>query len=108
MANLYNSAKEGVDTNDVLSFPTECLGWKYRNLSVLIQLICSYQEEQSNADDRAVDTTIDSTSKTFDRHEEFLASHFISWRQGKFSWLEMVLANRAQRSPVLVQTRAHE
>ena len=23
MANLYNSAKEGVDTNDVLSFPTE-------------------------------------------------------------------------------------
>ena len=22
MANLYNSAKEGVDTNDVLSFPT--------------------------------------------------------------------------------------
>ena len=47
--------------------------------------------QQSNADDRAVDTTIDSASNTFDRHEEFVASDAISWRQGKFPWLEMVL-----------------
>ena len=40
---------------------------------------------------RAVDTSIDSTSNTFDRHEQFVASDSISWRQGKFSWLEMVL-----------------
>ena len=42
--------------------------------------------QQSNADDRAVDITIDSTTNTFDRHEEFVASDAISWRQGKFSW----------------------
>ena len=47
--------------------------------------------QQSNADDRAVDTTIDSTRNAFDRHEEIVASDAISWRQGKFSWLEMVL-----------------
>ena len=46
---------------------------------------------KSNADDRAIDTTIDSTSNTFDRHEKFVASDSISWRQGKFSWFEMVL-----------------
>ena len=28
---------------------------------------------------------IDSNSSTFDRHEEFVASDSISWRQGKFS-----------------------
>ena len=33
---------------------------------------------------RAVDTTIDSTSNTFDRHEEFVASGSKSLRQGKF------------------------
>ena len=32
---------------------------------------------------------IDSISNTFDRHEEFVASDVTSWRQGKFSWLEM-------------------
>ena len=40
---------------------------------------------------RANDATIDSTSNTFDRHQEFVASDSISWRQGKFSCLEMVL-----------------
>ena len=57
---------------------SECLGRKDRILA----------EQQSNADDRSVDTTIDSTSNTFDRHEEFGASDATSWRQGKFSWLE--------------------
>ena len=74
---------------------TECLGRKDRILAELIQLTCSCQEEQLAAVEcrrqRAVDTTIDSTSNTFDRHEEFVASDAISWRQGKFSWLEIVL-----------------
>ena len=61
----------------------ECLGRKDRILPVLIQVICSCQEEQvqqSNADDRAIDTTIDSTTNTIDRHEEFVACDSISWR----------------------------
>ena len=36
-------------------------------------------------------TNVNDLSNTFDRHEEFVASDAISWRQGKFSWLEMVL-----------------
>ena len=46
----------------------------------------------------AVDTSIDSTSNTFDRHEEFVPSDAISWRQGKFSWLEMVLLDCSAQS----------
>ena len=38
-----------------------------------------------------MDTIIDSTSNTSDRNEEFVASDSISMRQGKFSWLEMLL-----------------
>ena len=41
--------------------------------------------------EQSIDTTIDSTSNTFDRHEEFVTSDSISWRHGKFSLLEMVL-----------------
>ena len=62
---------------------------------VLIQLTCSCQEEHWQWS-RAVDTTIDSTSNTFDRREEFVASDAISWRPGKFSWLEMVLLDCEQ------------
>ena len=54
--------------------------------------------QQSNADDRAVDTTIASTSNTADRHEEFVARDAISWRQGRFSWLEMVLVDYSARN----------
>ena len=57
--------------------PSKCLGWKDGNLQVPNQLICSCQEEQlaaANADDRAIDTTVDDTSDTVDRHEEFVAS----------------------------------
>ena len=64
---------------------TECLGRKDRNLAELIQLTCSCQELA------VVESSRHSTSNTFDRHEEFVASDSISWRQGKFSWLEMVL-----------------
>ena len=35
MANLYNSAKEGVDTTDVLSFPTESVVRNTRGEQVL-------------------------------------------------------------------------
>ena len=72
---------------------TECLGRKDRNLPVLLQLSAVAKRsnwQQLNADCRAVDTTIDSTCNTFVRHEEFVASDSMSWRPGKFSWLEMV------------------
>ena len=52
----------------------------------------------------ANDATIDSTSNSIDRHEEFVVSDSISWRQGKFSLLEMVgpslIAVRAIRKPL--------
>ena len=69
---------------------TECLGRKDRNLAVLIQLTCSCQEEQLAVVESIRHHESDSTSNTFDRHEEFVASGTISWRQGKFSWLDMV------------------
>ena len=59
--------------------------WRYWSNSLAVAKRSNWQSS------RAVDTTIDSTSNTFDRHEEFVASDSISWRQGKFSWLEMVL-----------------
>ena len=83
---------------------TECLGRKDRILAELIQLTCSCQKEQlADADDRAVDTTIDSTSNTFERHEEFVATDAITWRQGKFSWLEMVLLDCSASSKQLYE-----
>ena len=63
---------------------TECLGRKDRILAELIQLTCSCQVEQL----AAVECRRQS-SRHHNRHEEFVASDAISWRQGKFSWLEM-------------------
>ena len=65
---------------------TECLGRKDRNLLVLtdpidLSVVAKRSDWQQS---RAVDTTIDSTSNTFDRHEEFVASDSISQREGKF------------------------
>ena len=63
----------------------------YRNRKVVAEQVLQSTECLGRKDRKVVDTTIDSTSNTFDRHEEFVASDSISWRQGKFSWLEMVL-----------------
>ena len=59
--------------------------WRYWSNWSAVTKRSSWQ--QSNA----IDTTIDSTRNTCDRHEELVASDSISWRQGKFSWLELVL-----------------
>ena len=34
---------------------------------------------------------VNAISNTFDRHKEFVAGNSISWRQGKFCWLEMIV-----------------
>ena len=60
---------------------TECLGRKDRSLAALIQLTCSWQEEHLAVVE--VDTTIDSTSNTVDRHEEFVASDSISFMEAR-------------------------
>ena len=38
---------------------------------------------------------VNDTSDTFDRHKEFVARDSIQWRQGKFSFLEMVFLDRS-------------
>ena len=77
---------------------SECLGRKNRNLAVLIQP--PGVAKRSNWQwSRAVGTTIDSTSNTFDRHEEFVASDSISWRQGKWKW-SFLIAVRAIKKPL--------
>ena len=84
---------------------TECLGRKDRILAELIQLTCSCREEQLAVVESCRHTTIDSTSNTFDRHEEFVASDSISWRQGKFSWLVLLDCSASNQQTTLKRTQ---
>ena len=74
-------------------FP-ECLERKDRILRELIQLICSCREVQRVAELHK--RRRPQLTRLID--EEFVASDAISWGQGKFSWLEIVLLDCSARN----------